>query len=158
MSNQKEMPKQTYAKPKKLCRDRLLAIKWRDVRDVYILSTAHDDSMVDAPASRRAHKKTKPRSVMSYNKYKIGVEKLDQLLSYYSFQRKSEVVEKTVLSSLWPCSSKCAHFALNKGQTEVQTVEVSGKGGRPSEWRSGNHEAVTGKFCGKTCMQRPLCI
>jgi maltodextrin utilization protein YvdJ len=35
------------------------------------------------------HEKTKPLAVMNYNKYKIGVEKLDQLLAYYSFQRKS---------------------------------------------------------------------
>jgi hypothetical protein len=69
--------------------DHLLAIKWRDVCDVNILSTAHDDSMVDALASRGAHEKTKPLSTLSYNKYKIGVDKSDQLLSYYLFQRKS---------------------------------------------------------------------
>jgi hypothetical protein len=61
MSNRKEMPKQTFAKKLKkveklsMQRDHLLAIKWRDVRYVYILSTGHDDIMVDAPASRGAH-------------------------------------------------------------------------------------------------------
>jgi hypothetical protein len=49
------------------------------------LSTVHDERMVDAPASKGAHKKTKPLAVMDYNKYKIGVDKLDQLLDYYSF-------------------------------------------------------------------------
>jgi hypothetical protein len=57
MSNQKEVQKQTSVKKLKkkkvknsLRRDHLLAIKWQDVCDVYILSTADDDSMVDAPA------------------------------------------------------------------------------------------------------------
>jgi hypothetical protein len=49
----------------------------------------HDDSMVEASATKGAHEKTKPLSVMSYNKYKICVDKSDQLLSYYWFQRKS---------------------------------------------------------------------
>jgi hypothetical protein len=49
-----------------LQRDHLLTIKWRDVRDMCILSTAHDDSMVDTPASMGAHEKTKPLSATSY--------------------------------------------------------------------------------------------
>jgi hypothetical protein len=40
--------------------------------------------MMIAPASRGVHEKTKPVSVTLYNKYKIGVEKSDLLLSYYS--------------------------------------------------------------------------
>jgi hypothetical protein len=42
--------------------------------------------MVDSPASKGAHEKTKPLAVMDYHKYKIGVDKSDQLLAYCSFQ------------------------------------------------------------------------
>jgi hypothetical protein len=44
--------------------------------------------MVETPASRGAHQKIKPSAVLDYNKYKIGVDRSDQMLSYYSFQRK----------------------------------------------------------------------
>jgi hypothetical protein len=46
MSNHKEMPIfRESGKRRKLAtqRDSLLAIKWCDVQDVYLLSTAHDD-------------------------------------------------------------------------------------------------------------------
>jgi hypothetical protein len=101
-------------------RDHLLAIKWCDVRDVYLLSTAHDDQMVETPASRGAHQKTKPSAVLDYNKYKICVDKSDQMLSYYSFQRKSEVVEEIVFPPLQSCSCECPHFALEKMHKEIQ--------------------------------------
>ena len=58
MANRKEMPKQQFAekirKGEKLSaqRGQLLAIKWSNVRDLYILSTAHEDSMVYTPRAR----------------------------------------------------------------------------------------------------------
>jgi hypothetical protein len=33
--------------------------------------------MVETPALRGAHQKTKPSAVLDYNKYKIGVDKSD---------------------------------------------------------------------------------
>jgi hypothetical protein len=45
--------------------------------------------MIDAPASEEAHKKNKPLAVMEYNKYKICVDKSDQLLACYLFRKKS---------------------------------------------------------------------
>jgi len=59
------------------------------VQDVYILSTVHYGRVVDAPASKGSHKKIQSLAVIEYNKYKIGIDKWDQLLAYYSFQRKS---------------------------------------------------------------------
>ena len=40
-------------------RDHLLAIKWKD----FILTTAHEDVLVEAPSSRGAHRKIKPAAV-----------------------------------------------------------------------------------------------
>jgi hypothetical protein len=59
-------------------RDQLLEFRWQNVHDMYILSTPHD-----------AYNKAKLLSVILCNKYKIGVNRLEQLLSYYSFQGKS---------------------------------------------------------------------
>jgi hypothetical protein len=66
-----------------LARDHLLAIKWKDTRDVFFLTSAHEDEIVEAPLSRGT-----PTTVLDYNKYKTGVDRSDQMLSYYSFERK----------------------------------------------------------------------
>jgi hypothetical protein len=44
--------------------------------------------MVEALASRRQQKITNPAVVMEYNKYRIGTDTSDQMMAYYSFQRK----------------------------------------------------------------------
>jgi len=69
--------------------DHLLAIKWKDIRDVFILTTGHEDVLIEAPSSRGAHQKIKPAAVLDYNKYETGVDISDQMLSYYSFERKT---------------------------------------------------------------------
>jgi hypothetical protein len=58
----------------------LLAIKWKDICDVFFLTTAHEDVLVEAPLSRVAHHKIKPAAALDY-KYKTGVDRLDQMLS-----------------------------------------------------------------------------
>lgn len=73
-----------------------MSIKWCDVRDVYVLTSVHDDTMLET-RSRSEHQKMKPAAVVDYNKYKIGEDKSDQMLSYYTFQEKnSKMVEKTI--------------------------------------------------------------
>jgi len=76
MSDRKEMPKQAYSvklkKGEKIScqQDHLLAIKWKDIHDVFFLTTAYEDVLVDAPLSRGAHHKIKPAAALDYNKYK----------------------------------------------------------------------------------------
>jgi hypothetical protein len=57
-----------------------LAIQWKDIPDVFFLTTAHEDILVQAPSSRGAHHKIKPAAVLDY---KYSVEKSDQMLSHY---------------------------------------------------------------------------
>ena len=58
MSNRKEMLKQAFSgkleKVEKniMPRDHLLAIKWKEIRDVFFLITAHEGVLVGAPSSR----------------------------------------------------------------------------------------------------------
>ena len=69
MPNRKEMPKQAFSgklkKGEKISRqqDHLLAIKWKDICDVFILTTRREDVLVEAPSSRGAHQKIKPAAV-----------------------------------------------------------------------------------------------
>jgi hypothetical protein len=68
--------------------DHLLAIKWKDIHDVFFLTTAYEVVLVDTPLSRGAHHTTKPAAVLDYKKYKTGVDRSDQMLSHYLFERK----------------------------------------------------------------------
>ena len=88
MFNRKEMPKQAFStklkKGEKISRqrDHLLAIKWKDIRNVFFLTTAHED-VVEAPLSRGAHCKIKPAAVLAYNKYKTSVDRSDQMVLFF---------------------------------------------------------------------------
>ncbi|KIH56907.1 hypothetical protein ANCDUO_12909 [Ancylostoma duodenale] len=55
-------------------------LKWRDRRDVLMLSTTHDDSRAD---------QGKPQVVKDYNKAKLFVDISDQTASYTPFLRKT---------------------------------------------------------------------
>jgi hypothetical protein len=74
--------------------------------------------MVETPASRGAHQKTKPSAVLDYNKYKICVDKSDQMLSYYSFQRKSVKWWKKLFFHLFNLALVNAHILHQKECTK----------------------------------------
>ena len=69
----------------------VLAIKWCDKREVLMLSTKHIPTMtsVSVKAPGGHHKKLKPTVVQDYNAYMQGVDNSDQMLKYYSFNRKT---------------------------------------------------------------------
>ena len=94
MPNRKEMPKQAFSGKQKKgekisCQwDHLLAIKWKDIRDVFLL-TVYGDVLVQSPLSSGAHHKIKPAALLDHNKYKTGVDRSGQMISYYSFERNT---------------------------------------------------------------------
>ena len=74
--------------------DGTLVLKWMDKRPVTLLSTIHDNTMVTkvrrtrlAPGGREEI--SKPHMVAEYNRYMGGVDKSDQLLSYYGFSHRT---------------------------------------------------------------------
>ena len=62
-------------------------MKWRDKKDVCVLSTLHDDSMVQVK-SRRGNEVCKPKAIADYNSHMGGVDLADNLLSHFSTSRK----------------------------------------------------------------------
>ncbi|KAJ4427097.1 hypothetical protein ANN_24712 [Periplaneta americana] len=102
-----------YTPDENLTIDEAISIKWRDVRDVYLLSTAHDDHIVQT-TSKGEHQKIKPIAVVDYNKFKIGVDKSDRMLSYYSFQRKSLKWWKRLFFHLFDLALVNAHILHHK--------------------------------------------
>ena len=70
--------------------DSLVALKWADKRQVSMLSSVHnDDMMTKVRRMRRVEggqeEVRKPVMVEQYNQYMGGVDKSDQLSSYYGF-------------------------------------------------------------------------
>src|SRR6218665_1988382 len=65
--------------------------KWRDKREVLMLSTFHSGKMIDsARTNRQGEHIQKPDSVLRlYNQHMCRVNRTDQLTSYYSPLRKS---------------------------------------------------------------------
>ena len=60
----------------------LTVMRWKDKRDVFALSTFHGNSVEDDMPK-------KPELITSYNQFMNGVDKNDQLLTYYSINVKS---------------------------------------------------------------------
>ena len=71
--------------------DALLALKWKDKRDVVMLSSGHDSSSCQVTVRSRYGRssKSKPVVINDYNSHMAGVDRSDQLMSYYPFGRKS---------------------------------------------------------------------
>lgn len=70
--------------------DYITMMKWKDQRDVYILSTCHDETMESVGRDRAGNAaKLKPSAILKYNAGKQGVDISDQLSSYYTSLRKS---------------------------------------------------------------------
>lgn len=74
--------------------EKMAVVQWRDKRIVSLLSTMHYDTTVQverrsrhAPNGREVVEK--PEAVVDYNKFMGGVDRGDQLLSYYGFPHRT---------------------------------------------------------------------
>jgi len=98
MANRKGLPKQSVVNCKLNKGEMTFArngpqicVKWKDTRDVLLLSTVHSADMkpVTVKARGGAIQKFKPVAIIDYNKNKTGVDHGDQLITYYPFKRKT---------------------------------------------------------------------
>ena len=70
--------------------DALLAMKFKDTRDVHMLTTIHDESLQNVTNKRNPTiPKQKPKCIVEYNKHMGGVDRTDQLLEPFKVARKS---------------------------------------------------------------------
>jgi hypothetical protein len=74
-----------------------VTIQWKEIFDVFFLTTALEDVLVQEPSSRGAHHKIKPAAVLDY---KYSVERSDQMLSHYSFERTMKLWRKLFFHQL----------------------------------------------------------
>lgn len=66
---------------------KVVVTKWKDKRDVRMISSCHKHEMVKITPKRGAEK-VKPQCVLDYNAHMSGVDRADQMMSYYSPQEK----------------------------------------------------------------------
>ena len=64
----------------------MMVLKWKDKKDVTLLSTIHNAEMVDVTTRKGTIQK--PKLVMDYNNTMGGVDRMDQHLSCYPTPRK----------------------------------------------------------------------
>ena len=68
----------------------MLALKWCDKRCVYVISTIHSAQMVsNGRVDHENNVISKPEPIFFYIRYMGGVDLGDQMMSYYSFLRRS---------------------------------------------------------------------
>ncbi|CAK1592332.1 unnamed protein product [Parnassius mnemosyne] len=107
---------------------------WKDKRDVYMVTTMDHPALIEV-TNRFGKKKTKPIEVNRYNKSMSGVDRLDQMISYYSSPRKTirwykkvlfHIMDTTVWNSFYIYKNfvkKDKKYEMNVLQTESQLHE-----------------------------------
>lgn len=62
--------------------------KWKDKREVLCITTGYHPEMVTS-RNRLGVESRKPKEVVEYNTYMSGIDRVDQMISYYSCPRKT---------------------------------------------------------------------
>ncbi|KAJ8933495.1 hypothetical protein NQ314_013972 [Rhamnusium bicolor] len=68
--------------------DDIMVAKWKDKRDVLYISTEHRNEMVQF-VDKRNRSREKPATILHYNRHMGGVDRQDQMTSYYPASRKT---------------------------------------------------------------------
>lgn len=80
--------------------DGITFLKWKDKRDVYVLSTKHTDKFRRVMSTKSRKMSFKPEIVLDYNKAKGAVDLSDQMTAYCTPLRKSVKWYKKLAISL----------------------------------------------------------
>uniref|UniRef100_A0A8C5M180 PiggyBac transposable element-derived protein domain-containing protein n=1 Tax=Leptobrachium leishanense TaxID=445787 RepID=A0A8C5M180_9ANUR len=102
-----------------LRQEELLAVKYRDKKDVYLLSTIHTERSVEVSVRGRAERIRKPVCIKDYNRHMGGVDLADQLLQPYQIMRKSRAWYKKVAIYLMQIATHNAFLLCKKANPGV---------------------------------------
>ena len=129
--DRKEIPddfKKSVVKPGQMvCYDDgpILGLKWKDKskREVSLLTTIHDKSMVKIPrrmkgAPNGIQEIDKPLAIDKYNKYMGGVDKAGQLVQYYQYNDHSKKWWKRVFFHMLDVTLVNAYILYSKSITD----------------------------------------
>ncbi|XP_047538671.1 uncharacterized protein LOC125072190 [Vanessa atalanta] len=92
-------------------KDNVTVMKWRDKRDVALISTCHGADMRMSSGYRPM---MKPEAVLYYNERKKGIDVSDQLAIYYDPKRKSLAWYKKIALDVLICASSNVSMASKR--------------------------------------------
>lgn len=95
--------------------------KWRDKRDVSYISTEFENNIVETE-NRRKQKISKPLPIVNYNKNMSGIDRQDQMLSYYLSERKTIRWPKKLFMHVLEMLLLNAHYLYNKYAEKKMTL------------------------------------
>ncbi|XP_069611178.1 piggyBac transposable element-derived protein 4-like isoform X2 [Ranitomeya imitator] len=110
-----------------LASDQLLAVKWNDKKDVYMLTTLHADTHVTVRHSGATRDKKKPVCVTDFNKYMGGVDLSDQVLQPYLVKRKTRAWYKKVAIYLIQIATYNSFVLYKRSQGELTFLQYQEK-------------------------------
>ncbi|XP_053316411.1 piggyBac transposable element-derived protein 4-like [Spea bombifrons] len=103
-----------------LRQEELLALKFKDRKEVCMLSTIHDERTVEVSVRGRAGVTRKPVCIRAYNKHMGGVDLSDQLLQPYLIMRKTKAWYKKVAIYLMQIATYNAFLLHKKADTGLK--------------------------------------
>lgn len=105
----------------------LLCMKFRDKKDIFMLTTQHTEAMDDIPRRRGRPTTTdvrrKPECIIDYNRNMGAVDKQDQLLEPYSAARKSMKWYKKLSFHLLQLPMLNAHILYQKSSGNKTSLQ-----------------------------------
>lgn len=132
-SNRKFIPQQI--KNAKLARGEIIAkespedvtiLKWRDKRDVQMLSTCHLGTETVVVKNRLQIEKIKPKCIVDYDGGKSPVDVSDQLASYNTALRRcNKWYRKLMIEIIWGTALVNAHFLYNLNSVNTNSVNIT---------------------------------
>lgn len=87
--------------------------KWKDVRDVVYISSQFENVM-NLAVNKRGIEKLKPLPIIEYNKNMSGIDRKDQIISYYPCERKTIRWYKKLLLNILQMGLLNAFLLYNK--------------------------------------------
>lgn len=127
-SNRKGNPKEvTLAKLKRgqhiWKRNRNVYVsKWRDKRDVLTITTGYQPKLIER-INRFGKKKVMPIEISHYNENMSGIDRADQMISYYLCPRKSIRWYKKVIFHLLDIALWNSHYLYNYTHQEKKSFK-----------------------------------
>lgn len=104
--------------------DDIVVLKWRDKRDVNMLSTRTSALKVTTTTSRKTPQIMKPDIIIDYNRGKSSIDLSDQMATYgTALRRCTKWYRKLVFELIWGTSLVNAFFLYN--ETTVNTKKLT---------------------------------
>lgn len=105
--------------------DGLTVVKWRDQRDVLMLTTRHLGNEIK-PVQVRQKVIQKPSCVLEYDQGKFSVDVSDQLASYNTALRRcTKWYRKLLIEVIWGTCSVNANYLYNMSSVNQRTLTMT---------------------------------